>query len=114
MPEPGTLQSYLASAFPVASKAYDPPTSHVAEGAVTASGQRGTHLSLVLGALERVPGACAPELAAEIREFDVYEVRRRLSDAETMGLAYKQGARRHGKRQHSRWWLADRQERLPL
>ena len=69
--------------FPPASHSVDPPSSHLAEHAHTNSGQRKTNLHIVVNGLKQHRNSTGAELAHYLN-MDVYEVRRRLSDAKGM------------------------------
>ena len=100
----------------------DPPGSHEAAHAITASGHRQRQLDRVYSLVLSFPGRTAGELAAESAieafragperdSYDAYQVRRRLYDLKEMALVVRGPTRRCeavGSTQ-STWWPANRQ-----
>jgi hypothetical protein len=66
--------------FPPASRTSDPASSHQAEHGVTASGQRGTHMELVLGAMKRQGKPMTAREIGCLVPLDNVEITRRLND----------------------------------
>lgn len=68
-----------------ASRKKDVESSHVAEDAITKSGQRHSHCSDILVALERYNGSTSRELNFQMGFGDRYEIAKRLSDLRSIG-----------------------------
>jgi len=100
----------------------DPPGSHEAAHAITASGHRQRQLDRVYSLVLEFPGRTAGELASEsageaalghglLPSYDAYQVRRRLYDLKELGLVVRGSTRRceaAGTTQCT-WWPANRQ-----
>ena len=90
--------------WPPASHAGDPDTSRNAETEWSRSGQRETHLRLVIEAVRNWPGLTARGYAARL-ERDLIEVRRRLSDCHARKLVRQGDPATVGKHKAERtWW----------
>jgi hypothetical protein len=75
----------LPLTFRPASHVHDPSTSRAAEAAVTKNGQRRRDLDVVVAAVRAAPGRTASGYAA-LLEWDIYKVRRRLTDGKAATL----------------------------
>ena len=85
--------------------ANDPITSHEAAEEITRSGRRKTDATLVLTAVQQLPGSTSTELATAIPALTLYAVRRRLTDLHHSDKV-RQGdpQARHGERKQVTWW----------
>lgn len=87
------------------SHANDPITSHEAAEDITRSGRRATDATLVLTAVQKLPGSTSTELAGMIPDLTLYAVRRRLTDLHHADKV-RQGEpkTRNGERKQVTWW----------
>jgi len=90
--------------MPPVSHRHDPDTSREAEEAITSSGQRASDADIVLRCVRAYPGLTGSEIAKTLG-WDLYKVRRRLSDLHNRNALEMTGRRvaRHRRRAESEW-----------
>jgi hypothetical protein len=93
--------------FPPASHKHDPEPSKEAEKRITRSGERLSHINLVMGVVENSPGETAGAIG-EITGLGHIEAQRRLSDLKNLDKVFADGKAKFKRSKQSRWWPTKR------